>query len=42
MVDRHKVKKGIEIYSDPEELFNPIAHRYTNTLITHGSSKFKC
>ena len=27
MVDAHRVKKGPEIYSDPEELFNPIAIR---------------
>ena len=27
MVEMHREKKGTEIYSDPEELFNPIAKR---------------
>merc|ERR1719232_2109042 len=27
MVEQHKTKTGIEMYSDPEELFNPIAMR---------------
>merc|ERR1711892_69450 len=27
MVEQHKPKTGIEAYSDPEELFNPIAMR---------------
>ncbi len=28
LVEMHREKKGIEVYSDPEELFNPIAKRY--------------
>ena len=27
MVEQHKTKTGVEMYSDPEELFNPIAMR---------------
>ena len=27
MVEEHRPKKGVEMYSDPEELFNPIAMR---------------
>jgi hypothetical protein len=27
LIEQHRPKKGAEAYSDPEELFNPIAHR---------------
>jgi hypothetical protein len=27
LIEQHRPKKGTEAYSDPEELFNPIAHR---------------
>merc|ERR1719282_137270 len=27
MVEQHRTKTGVEMYSDPEELFNPIAMR---------------
>ena len=33
MVDMHKPKKGVEAYSDPEELFNPIAIRLGFPLV---------
>jgi hypothetical protein len=27
LIEQHRPKQGADAYSDPEELFNPIAHR---------------
>ncbi len=32
LIEQHRPKKGAEAYSDPEELFNPIAHRFGTRL----------
>ena len=37
LVEMHREKKGIEVYSDPEELFNPIAKRYILIIISKYS-----